>query len=124
MKLMLSWFLMQPIVNGVISSLKCFPDNIFEISLESTIALLFMAPKLNISAETYNIEILAGSIKTPTKSFWTILSEAVATITTSEGLLSYPFFCLTGQSLGFLCDFGSMARIFLQNVSCYLRYNT
>ena len=86
----------------------CFPNNV-EIWFES-IDLLFMTPKLDISAESYNTEMLAASIKTPGKSFWTIISEAIATVTTSEALLSYHFFCLIGPSLEFLFDFGSMAR--------------
>lgn len=80
-----------------------------EIWFES-IYSLFMTPKLDISVEIYNTEMLAGSIKTPGKSFWTIISEAIAIITTSEGLLSYHFFCLIGPSLEFQFDFGSMAR--------------
>ena len=86
----------------------CFPNNV-EIWFES-IDLLFMTPKLDISAESYNTEMLAASIKTPGKSFWTIISEAIATVTTSEALLSYHFFCRIGPSLEFLFDFGSMAR--------------
>ena len=99
---------MQPAVNGIISSFMCFPNNM-EIWFES-IYLLFMTPKLDISVEIYNTEMLAASIKTPGKSFWTIISEAIATITTSEGLLSFHFFCLIGPSLEFQFDFGSMAR--------------
>lgn len=72
---------MQPDVNGIISSFMSFPNNM-EIWFES-IYLLFMTPKLDISVEIYNTEMLAGSIKTPGKSFWTIISEAIATITTS-----------------------------------------
>lgn len=43
---------MQLIVTKVISSFKYFLGNVFEIwFIESIIAFLFMAPKLNISAE-------------------------------------------------------------------------
>lgn len=117
---------MQPIINGVVSSLNNFPDNIFETWFESTIVLLFISLKLDISAEIYNIEILAESMKTPSKkkNHPANHSEPFYQKFLPQSQLQrdrfYPFFCLTGQSLDFLFDFDSMARIFLQRVSCYL----
>lgn len=61
---------MQLIADGVTFPLKDFPDNVFEIwFIESTIALLFMASKLDVSAEIHDTEISARPFKIQSKSF-------------------------------------------------------